>query len=393
MISFYDILKFLFWFFLLILVYHYLLFPILLAALSYFKKNIIFTETNFSSKISILIPAHNEEKVIESKLLSIINGDFLLDKLEILIGSDASTDNTLSKCLEIAKKYSQIKIFHFEKRLGKPEIINVLSKIAENEILVISDANVLFKPNTLINLIKPFENSRIGLTESITQNLKELEKRSSQQEKVYIRLEQFIKQKESEIFGQIMGPSGTCFAIRKSLYKPVPKNFLVDDFFISMNVLMQNYLAVISSDSIVYEDVSAEIEEQFRRKKRIGTGNFQNLFYFKHLLHPRYKSIAFLFWSHKVIRWISPLLLLLILLLSVCLIRETYYKIFLFLYLFSIFATLFDLVLGRYGKEILLLRFISHFYAMNSALFLGFVNYLKGVKTNVWQPTKRNHGK
>ncbi len=393
MISVYFVLKFWFWFFMLILVYHYIIFPIFLAVLSKFKKLKLSLGTNFSAEISILIPAHNEGQVIESKLLSILNGHFPLNKMEILIGSDASTDNTLAICMEMAKKYPQIKVYNFEKRAGKPEIINYLSQIALNEILIISDANVIFNSTTLENLIKPFENSQIGLSESKTENLKGEKKESSKQEKAYIRIEQFIKQKESEIFGQIMGPSGTCFAIRKSLYKPVPENFLVDDFFISMNVLLQKHFSVISSNSIVYEDLSNQLEEQFRRKKRIGTGNFQNLIYFKHLLHPRYKSIAFLFWSHKVIRWLSPLFLLLILLLSVCLVHETYFKLFLYLYLFSIFAALFDLVLSRFRKEILLLRFISHFYAMNSALFLGFVNYLKGVKTNVWQPTKRNHGK
>ena len=384
------IIKLLFWLSFFLLVYHYVLFPIILKIISKFKKLNFITDYKYKPKLSILIAAHNEEDFIRQKIVSIQNSNYELSKLEILIGSDASTDSTNIILGELMLEYPNIKTFFFEDRKGKPEIINQLATHATSDLLVITDANVILRPETITELVKYFADDRIGLVDTKMLNFSTKQTGISVQESSYNKLENFIKSKESESFGYMMGPFGGCFAIKKDLFKPVPEKFLVDDFFINMNVLSKGYYTIHSPKAIVEEDIGNDIISEFNRKKRIGTGNFQNLFYFKNLVFNKKLGLSFLFWSHKIIRWFSFIFIITLLLSSLALYNETNYRVFFYVYLLSIFATIIDVIFRHFSKDILLLRFITHFYAMNIALFIGFVNYLKGVKSNVWQPTKRN---
>jgi cellulose synthase/poly-beta-1,6-N-acetylglucosamine synthase-like glycosyltransferase len=322
--------------------------------------------------------------------MSILDNHYDISKIEILIACDACTDQTMPILQNLQNKYPQIKLLEKKVRSGKPQLINELKKMAKADFLIITDANVILNKNTLTELMRFFTDEKIGLVDTRMQNKNA---KNALEEKRYNQLENFIKRKESQSFGLMMGPFGGCFAIRKELYSPIPPNFLVDDFFLNMSVINQGYYTIQASKAHVSEDLYNSLNDEFKRKVRIGTGNFQNLFYFKNLVISRNVSLTFLYWSHKIIRWFSAFFMLFLLLTSLILSRETYYKIFLYLYLISIFASLINIKLRQFNIEILFLRIITHFYAMNIALLVGFVNFLKGVKTNVWQPTKRNQNK
>jgi hypothetical protein len=146
-------------------------------------------------------------------------------------------------------------------------------------------------------------------------------------------------------------------------------------------------------DAVCYEDVSDHLPEEFRRKARISAGNFQNLAEFRQLLWPPWRGVAFAFWSHKVLRWLTPLLLLLALAANVALVLRGagwFYQLTLAGQLALPLLVLLDRVVGRLGWHPRLLRFVTHFYSMNAALALGLWRYLRGVRTTVWQPTQRN---
>ena len=166
--------------------------------------------------------------------------------------------------------------------------------------------------------------------------------------------------------------------------------FLVDDFFICMKVLESGFKAINDKDSIVYEDVSNLLSEEFRRKTRIATGNIQNLFYFKHLFLHLHKAYSYCFFSHKFLRWIGPILLIIIYISNLLLVQEH----FLYFYLFigqNIFyvSGFIDVILKKFGIHNVFLRYITHFIAMNIALMVGMFQYTKGIKSNVWEPTQR----
>jgi len=158
-----------------------------------------------------------------------------------------------------------------------------------------------------------------------------------------------------------------------------------------MKILESGYQAVNNPVARVYEDVSNDLLIEFNRKTRIATGNFQNLNRFKKLLSPAKPALAFCFLSHKVIRWIGPVLLLLALLaLSFLAFHSVFYLVLFMIYIGVLVVPALDYLLKKLNLHIKIFRFITHFLGMNLALIIGMVRYLKGVKTNVWQPTKRH---
>jgi cellulose synthase/poly-beta-1,6-N-acetylglucosamine synthase-like glycosyltransferase len=185
-----------------------------------------------------------------------------------------------------------------------------------------------------------------------------------------------------------MGAEGGCFAISSNVFKPVPANFIVDDFFLTLKVIQQNKYALFNQNAICYEDVLDDKQSEFRRKVRISAGNFQNLNYFKTMLFPFWKGTAFAFLSHKVLRWLTPFFLITSLVSSFLLSPHSLLFLCLFFcQLIGVCLPFADRVVSIKFKPI---NFVSHFYLMNFALLKGFINYTKGVKSNVWQPVKRN---
>jgi len=239
-------LQLIFWFCLFLVFYSYLLFPWIL---NWLAGNRTIKASSFSVEelpvISVLIAAYNEELVIGKKINTVLKSDYPPDKLEILVGSDASTDHTNAILQQLKETDTSLHLFLYENRKGKPGIINELAQEARGEILVISDANVMLESNTLKELIRYFKDSGVGLVDSSLISTGIKKDGISRQEKFYTGREVSIKHNESVLWGTMMGPFGGCYAVRKSLYCPVPDHFLVDDFFINMAVLEQGGICLL----------------------------------------------------------------------------------------------------------------------------------------------------
>jgi cellulose synthase/poly-beta-1,6-N-acetylglucosamine synthase-like glycosyltransferase len=333
---------------------------------------------------------YNEEKVIREKIKSVLQTRYPSNKIEFLIGSDNSTDSTNAIIQEYAAVYPQIRFTVFE-RQGKANILNRLVPMASHEILIFTDANVLFTEDLIYHLVKHFKNPVIGQVGANIINKGIRNDGISFQEKAYIQRETYMKYLEGIIWGCSIGAFGACYALRKNLFRPIPQNFLMEDFFISMHVLEKKYKAITELDAIAYEDVSNEMSEEFRRKVRISAGNFQNLSVYRHLLLTLPLQPGFSLLMHKVIRWWGPFLIILMLFTSgmLAFVNEFYRYMFI-AQVASISVMFIEPQLARIGIHVRPLRFISYFCWMNVALFIGWLKYLKGVNTNVWQPTKRN---
>ena len=381
-----------FWISLFAIFHSYLLYPWLIKIVAQNRKenSLTFESGTDLPFVSILMSVFNEEEVIAEKIRSIYYTGYPSDKFEVLVGSDASTDATNSILKAYSENYHRFRFFPFQVRQGKPQIINNLAKEAKGEILIITDANVLLEMNTLYELVKHFKNPEVGLVDSLMNNKGLDEQGISIQEKAYISREVSIKHSESLAFGTMMGPFGGCFALRSSLFEPVPKNFLVDDFYINMLVLKKKKMAVSNLNAHVTEDVSNNLKEEFRRKTRIATGNFQNLEKFFSLLWPPWSPVSFCFISHKVLRWIGPLFIIFAMISLAILSDQFLYRYLFFGGIIFLFIPIFDLLLKRINIHILLFRYITHFLSMNLAMVIGLYRYIAGVKTNIWQPTRRN---
>ena len=372
-------------------VYTYAIYPLLLKFLSSFKKSnlLFFNEKEDLPGVSIVMAAYNEEKVIEEKIVSLLNSNYPSDKMEILIGSDNSTDRTDAIIKKYAEKHTNIILYRFDSRTGKTAIINDLVSRTKNEILILTDANVMFERSTVFELIKNFKNSEIALVDSRMMTTGIKKEGISLQEKTYIQAEVYIKHYEGKIWGTMMGPFGGCYAMRKSFFHPVPSHFLVDDFFINMKTLIHGGKCINEINALAFEDASNNPEIEFKRKIRIAAGSFQNLFYFLPLLlKPGYLSFCFL--SHKVLRWFGPVFILTFFTGSLFLHDAIFFRIIIGGTLLIAVSPLLDYLTRKMNVHLPFLRFFSHFATANAAQLAGLFRYLSGIKSSIWQPTARN---
>lgn len=385
------LIQILFWISVFAIAHTYVFYPLLVILLAKNKKeNTIVFSNETLPEIAIIMAVHNEEQVIYSKLKSIVSGSYPQDKIMCYIGSDASTDNTDKIIKEFALKHRNIKFIRFNERSGKILIINKLSDIANANILVLTDANAILSVDALRQLIKHFKNEEINVVGGRLINSKQKNAEIALQEHAYIEGEFRIKISEGKLWGTMMGAYGALYAIRKRNFTKVPDNFLVDDFYISLKAIQSSGLAICEAKAIAYENVPGNLSEEFRRKVRISTGNFQNLKAFLPSLLNMRLPLLFGFISHKILRWLSPFFIIfsIISLIFLINIAKIYVVFAIFLFL-NLIILIIDYFFRKNQIQILPLRFITHFYYMNIALFIGFLKYMKGVKTNVWRPTKR----
>ena len=386
------LLEILFWTVFLLIAHSYIFYPFFTQLYGRKRKNnsLVYSEEEELPMLSILMAAHNEEAIIEEKIESILNSDYPASKIEILIGSDCSTDRTNSIIEQFAENNSQFHFFEFSNRTGKIGIVNFLHRKATGSILLLTDANVILQKNTLFELVKHFKNPEISLVDSFMKHRNLKADGISFQESNYISNEVNTKHAEGKIWGSLMGPFGGCFAIRKEDFKPVPNNFLVDDFYTCMQVLQTKKRCISEENALVLEDVSNNLHVEFNRKIRISAGNFQNLSKFWPLLL-KFNGTAFAFLSHKVLRWLTPFFIIYLLIVFPFLLEIKANYWYFGLFIVTMFTALgFDFLLKKLNIHITILRFLTHFTTMNIALFIGFFRYLKGIKSSVWEPTERN---
>ena len=386
------IFKVIFWLSAILLVYSYALYPALLAILSRFtSKRMDAIDPGEWPSVAVLLSAYNEESVIEAKIDSVFQMDYPRGKIKMIIGSDGSTDRTDQLIRQKIQEGLPILFNRYEGRNGKASVLNKLAiQAADVEIMLLTDANILFDSNLLKHLVRGFNQPKTGLLGAFVLHPDTPQNGIAKQESQYINRENRVKYLEGLLWGSMMGAFGACYAIRTKLFPKLPENFLMEDFYVSMHVLNAGYRVVAEPKATCFEDLPEEVTQEFRRKVRISTGNFQNLNAWKNLLWPP-NPIAFTFWSHKILRWIGPIFLMLCWASSLYLaIHSPIYKYLFAIQTFLMFVPLMDKALGNIGIHIGPLRLIGYFYSMNLALLAGFIQYVKGVKTSAWQPTARN---
>ncbi len=381
-----------------LLVCTYVAYPLIIKLLHHFFKpnDVLYSTEEDLPHISILMAAHNEEQVIEEKINSVLSKLPKNVKATFWIGSDNSKDATNDILKRLSEKYAAIRLFVFTHRQGKPSIINQLAEKAKESygehIFIITDANVFFTENTVFELIKHFKNDKISVVESNIIGTGLREKGISMTEKNYVSSEIELKYFEGLVFKVFSGPMGGCFALRSSYFQPVPTHFMVDDFYITMAAIEQGGQAIVEPKAVCYEGISHSITEEIRRKSRIGTGNFQNLFRFKWLwLKFPFTAISIVLFLHKVLRWIGPLLIILSTISLLFLLdKALIYKVLLLFHTTIMFAIpVIYSFLEKQHIHFAPFRIITYFFAANYAIFKGMINFFKGKNSGIWEPTKR----
>lgn len=331
--------------------------------------------------VHLFLSAHNEAAVLPTTLAA-LNEQHYPGRLMMHLADDLSDDATAA----LLEQFCQSDRRHFHpnhRRRGKPATINQLVGRAApgpNDILVFMDASVVPAPDAIHQLVATFnQNPSLGVADTRMLPLPTEGKGDiARYEADYIRREGRLKVLEGRRFGYIAGPFGGCWAMRARYFRPVPTNYLVDDFYLCLSAYAAGARGAVAEKAVVHEQVGGRLSREFRRKRRIGAGNWQNMSCFRDLWWPPLRDpLAFILFSHKVLRWWTPLLLCFAgaCVVSLAVLSGNYWM-----------AITFALLLVLSTR----VRALNYFLAMNAALLLGLKDYLTGIRTNVWQPSRRD---
>lgn len=380
-----------------LVVYSYALYPVVLGCVAGFvqltrdaryvlgKAERRAREDDDLPRVAIVIAAFNEERHIGARIENLIALDYPESLVEILVGSDGSTDQT--NRIISSYRVSRVRTFAFEKNRGKASVLNDLVGRTEAPVLVFSDANTNFHRQALRRLVAHFKNEHVG---AVSGELRLMRSSGDNQDSLYWRIEQYLKFFEARI-GGLLGANGAIYAIRRSLWRPLPADTICDDFCVAMNVAAAGHRLVYEPFAYAEEDTPDAIGEEFKRRVRIGIGNFQALFRHPEYLTATSPGTAFAYLSHKVLRWIAPHLLLLALVASALLAISH-----------DVWRVLTSIQLAGYGIAWFLYRHScsgnqlpkvlavpAFLFALNWAFLVASIRYSSGRYNGSWRRTER----
>lgn len=295
------------------LFYTYLGYPLLLAGLVKLKSVKIDRDERFLPDVTLLIVAYNEEREIEAKLINSLELDYPSAQLSIIVASDGSTDATN----ELVRTYEDrgIRLRAFTSNRGKIAALNEAMESITSEIVVFSDANVMYDRLALRKLVRNFNDPRVGAVSGKVILLNGVCSYSSS-EKLYYGIEHFIQENEGET-GALIGADGAMYAIRRALFSPPAIDTILDDFVISMSIARKGYLVIHEREARGFEHNVQELEGEFRRKARIIAGGFQCLLRGEVVPELSQALLLFKFISHKVLRWFSGMMIIIVFILLI----------------------------------------------------------------------------
>jgi cellulose synthase/poly-beta-1,6-N-acetylglucosamine synthase-like glycosyltransferase len=377
-----------FWICVALVLYAYVLYALLIWMISRtFGRTLVRSEMADAElpTVAILIAAYNEEAVIAGRVQDALNTDYPADKLEVVVGSDGSSDHTV----EILSQFAGpgFRVLAFERRRGKAAVLNDAMERISADVVVLSDANTLTDPSALRALVRWFGDPAVGI---VCGRLVLTDPKSGRNvDSLYWTYETFLKTCEGRL-GALLGSNGAIYAVRRRLYRPIPQSTIVDDFVIPLKMRIAHGCSIIyDSQAVAFEETAPDIASEFRRRCRIGAGGFQAIALLWRLLDPRRGWVAFTFFSHKILRWLCPFFLVLAFAANVALLGRPVYRVFMGAQLAFYLAAL----AGRYvPKGVPLskgLRLAHMFASMNAALLVGFFRWLSGPQTGIWRPTRR----
>jgi cellulose synthase/poly-beta-1,6-N-acetylglucosamine synthase-like glycosyltransferase len=336
--------------------------------------------------VSLLVAAYNEAAVINERVRNALSMDYPRDKLDIVIACDGCADATA----DIVRRYEAqgVRVLDYKERRGKATVLNSAVAELQGDIFLFSDANTNFDPDAIRRLVRWFVDPQIGV---VCGRLVLTDPHTGRNvDGLYWKYETFLKKCEGRL-GALLGVNGAIYAIRRTLYTPIPVGTLVDDFVMPLLAKLHSGCAIIyDAEAIAREESAPDVASEFHRRSRIGAGGFQSIGMLWPLLNPLRGWVSFTYFSHKILRWFCPFFLLGMLVSSLLLWDHPLY-LTLFIaqvafYALSVTAAYLP-IRSRLLKP---LRLTTMFTSMNAALFFGFWRWLRGGQKGTWRRTARS---
>lgn len=291
-----------FWVSIAVLAYTYVGYPMLMAVLGRVRPRPVRRQA-IRPTVSLLIVAHNEARWIEPKLRNSLGLEYPEDRREIVVALDGSTDGTT----EIARGHEAegVTVIGFETQRGKPSVLNDVIPKLRGEIVVLSDARQLYDRAALVALVENFTDPCVGAVSGELILTNEAGAAVGEGVGLYWRYEKLIRRQESHR-GSTVGATGAIYAIRRDLFEPIPSDTLLDDVIIPMRIARRGYRVVFEAGAKAFDQAAATARQEFARKVRTISGNFQMFVRERWLLNPFKNRLWFQTVSHKAVRLLAP---------------------------------------------------------------------------------------
>ncbi len=369
-----------------LLVYTYFLYPALLWLFTVGRKVSRPDAPVEWPTVSVIIAAYNEAPVIRDKLENALSMDYPEERLQIVVVSDRSDDDTD----EIVKEFAErgVVLERTANRSGKTAAQNAGVNRADGDILVFSDANSMYDSSALKELARALADASTGCACGELTYLNPEDRSAGRGEGLYWRYEQFLKRRESAL-GSLVGANGAIYAMRKELFEDL-KPDMISDLVMPLRVWRGGARVVYVPEALAYENTTHSFAEEFRRRKRIVARSLNGLVSQIGVLNPFKGVFAFQVLSHKVIRWAVPFILITAFVSSGLSMADPFY------------ATMFWIQVGFYALALLgavvpdriarlgFLYVATYFCAVNLGAFFGVLSFIAGSRYAVWQPTRRS---
>jgi cellulose synthase/poly-beta-1,6-N-acetylglucosamine synthase-like glycosyltransferase len=336
--------------------------------------------------VTIVIAAFNEEEAIGATIENKLALDYSRDKLEVLVISDGSTDRTDDVVMGFSNR--NVRLLRQEPRAGKTSAINMAIPLASGEIIVFSDANSIYAPDALRNLVANFTDPEVGYVTGRMIYANPDGTTIGEGCSAYMRYENWLRETETRL-GSVVGVDGGIDAIRKEIYQPMNPDQL-PDFIQPLKVIEQGYRVVYEPEALLWESTLKEAGDEYRMRVRVSLRAFWALYDMKKLLAPWHGSLfAWQLWSHKVLRYLCFLFLIAAYAANLALLGKGLGYLTLFIaqniaYCMALVMPYMER-LGGGGK---IFTFARYFFLLNLAAAHAFGKFLLGKKQVIWTPRK-----
>ncbi|UCF19801.1 MAG: glycosyltransferase family 2 protein [Gemmatimonadota bacterium] len=285
--------------------YTYLGYPLLLKALAWIRGTRPAREpAPQTPRITITLAAYNEAAAIRGTLENLLALDYPAERRQVLVISDASTDNTDEIVAEFADR--GVQLLRLPQRSGKTAAENAALEHVSGDIIVNTDASVRVERNALRHLIAAFDDPSVGLASGRDVSVANLEGETNLGESDYVGYEMWLREQETRVWG-IIGASGCFYAIRADLHRSEIPAGLSRDFAAALYTREQGFRSVSVNEARCFVPRAASLRTEYPRKVRTLARGLRTLFYKRALLNPfRYGLFAWMLISHKLCRWLVP---------------------------------------------------------------------------------------
>lgn len=335
--------------------------------------------------ITIIIPAYNEAKNIERKIRNTLALEYTKDRLEILVGSDGSTDETAT----LVRKYAGrgVQLVDFKTNRGKTAVQNDLVNLSNGEILIFTDAASFLAPDAIRKIVRNFSDHRVACVAGRMRFVGTDSSLTTQSQGLYWRYEIKIREMESKL-GSLIGVDGPLYAVRRDCYIPLEPH-IISDLLTPLLVLDQGKKVVLEPDALVDEDPTLKAGHEFTTRRRITLRGFVGLTTHINLLNPfKHPMLSFQIFFHKVLRWFVGLLVILNVLACWALSGHWIFKSILVVYVVFFLAAAMGWVAERLGIKAKVLSVPYYFSLVNIAATTGIIDFFRRKQAITWEPVR-----